>query len=278
MANVTAAEVNKLRQMTGAGMMDCKNALVETDGDFEKAIDYLRKKGQKVADKRADREATEGYVIAKTNSDNTRAAVVKLSCETDFVARNEEFVAFAHTITDLALSKGFKTLEELLAATIDGLSVQEQITNMIGKIGEKIEVAQYEMLEGAFTMAYNHHGNKLATTLLLSKAGAENLAEAAKDVAMQIAAMAPVAIDKDGVSQDIINREIEIGKDQARQEGKAEEMLERIATGKLNKFFKENTLINQEFIKDNKKTVGEYLRSFDKDLTVVAFRRVNLGS
>lgn len=277
MANITAADVNKLRQMTGAGMMDCKNALVETGGDFEQAIDYLRKKGQKVADKRADREATEGYVLAKVNPACNRAVVVKLSCETDFVARNEEFVSFAHKLVDLALASAYKNREELLSAVLDGRSIQENITEMIGKIGEKIEVAQYEMIDGPLAFAYNHHGNKLATILLLSKSGIDNIEEAGKDIAMQIAAMAPVAIDKDGVNQTIIAHEIEIGKEQARQEGKPEEMLEKIALGKLNKFFKENTLINQEFIKDSKKTVGQYLADFDKEVKILAFHRVLLG-
>ncbi len=277
MANITAADVNKLRKMTGAGMMDCKKALVETDGDFEKAIDYLRKKGQKVADKRADRDATEGYVLAKTDKAGKRAVIIKLSCETDFVARNTDFVAFAEKLVELSLQEGFKTANELLEAKLDTLSVSEQITEMVGKIGEKIEVSQYEMLDGELTFAYNHHGNKLASIVLFSKSGIENIDDAGKDICMQIAAMAPVAIDKDEVDQSIIDREIQIGMDQARQEGKPEEMLERIASGKLNKFFKENTLVNQEFIKDSKKTVAQYLSEFDKDIRIVAFRRVQLG-
>lgn len=277
MANITAADVNKLRQMTGAGMMDCKNALVETDGDFQKAIDFLRKKGQKVADKRADRAATEGYVFAKVNDAKTTAVVVKLSCETDFVARNDEFIAFATKLVDMSLTAGYKNTEELLAAPINGSTVQGHITELIGKIGEKIEVAQYEILNAAHTFAYNHHGNKLATILALNKSGIANIEDAGKDIAMQVAAMSPVAIDKDGVDQSIIEREIEIGKDQARQEGKPEEMLEKIAAGKLNKFFKENTLLNQEFIKDNKKTVSQYLAEFDKEVKILAFHRVQLG-
>jgi len=278
MANITAADVNKLRQMTGAGMMDCKNALVENNGDFDLAIESLRKKGQKLANKRADRDANEGIVIAKTNAAKTYGAVLMLNCETDFVGKNEDFVKFANSIMDLAIEKEPKTVEELKALDLNGQTVMESVTEMVGKTGEKMDIPHFEVVEAPEVFAYNHHGNRLGTILGLNKTGVADIETIGHEVAMQVAAMAPVAVDKDGVDQETIQKEIEIGKDLARQEGKPEEMLEKIALGKLNKFFKENTLLNQEFIKDNKTTVRDMLAKADKDLTVTAFRRLMLGA
>lgn len=272
---ITAAEVNKLRQMTGAGMMDCKNALVENDGDFDKAIDFLRKKGQKLASKRADRDANEGVVLAKTNDAKTFAAILMINCETDFVAKNEEFVSFCQSVLDLAVEKMAKTDEELKAYSINGVTVAELLTDQVGKIGEKIDLTHYSIIEGPMNFAYNHYGNRLATIVGFNKACDENIG---KDIAMQIASMAPVAIDKEAVSQEIIEKELEIYRELIRQEGKPENMVEQIAQGKLNKFFKESTLLNQDFIKDGKKSVGQYIKENDKDLTVTSFIRLMLGA
>ncbi|MBK6346676.1 MAG: elongation factor Ts [Bacteroidales bacterium] len=278
MANITAADVNKLRQMTGAGMMDCKNALQENDGDFEKAIDYLRKKGQKLATKRADKDANEGIVLARTNEAKDFAAVFMLNCETDFVAKNQEFVDFTNLIMAKAIEMKPKTSDEFKALDLNGRSVMDNITEMVGKTGEKMELAHFEVISAPRVFAYNHPGNRLATILGLNKAGVEGIDQAGHEVAMQIAAMAPVAVDKDDVPSDVIEREIEIGKEQARQEGKPEEMVEKIALGKLNKFYKESTLLNQEFVRDNKLSVREFLSKMDKDLTVTTFKRFMLGA
>lgn len=278
MANITAAEVNKLRQMTGAGMMDCKKALQENDGDFEKAIDHLRKKGQKLSAKRADKDANEGIVIAKTNDAKDYGVIFMLNCETDFVAKNQEFVDFTNLILDEAIAKRPANIDEFKALDLKGRTVEENITEMVGKTGEKMELAHFEVIQANSVFAYNHPGNRLATLLGLSLAGVEGLEQAGHEVAMQIAAMAPVAVDKDDVSKEVIEREIEIGKEQARLEGKPEEMLEKIALGKLNKFYKENTLLNQEFVRDNKMTVREYLQKLDKNLTVSGFKRFMLGA
>ncbi|NOU45735.1 MAG: elongation factor Ts [Bacteroidales bacterium] len=275
--NITASQVNELRKVTGAGMMDCKKALVESEGDMEKAIDYLRKKGQKVAANRADREATEGVVVSKTNADHTYAAVVKINCETDFVAKNADFVAYAHSVLDLAVTNKVADAETLLAMNLNGRTVAETITDQTGKIGEKIELGAFGKVESAVTSAYIHSGNRLATIVALSKAGVANVEQLGHEVAMQVAAMAPVALDEKDVPQDVIQREIEVGMEQARNEGKAEDMLEKIARGKLNKFYRESTLLNQDFIRENKKTVRQYLAEADKDLTVVDFKRVALG-
>lgn len=274
MANITAAEVNKLRKSTGAGMMDCKKALVEAEGDFDKAIEVLRKKGQKVAANRADRESTEGAVIAKVNDDSTRGVIVSLNCETDFVAKNESFIQLATDLADMALNTSSK--EELLAADYKGISVQDKLTEQTGVIGEKIEIGDYRSLEAPFVGSYIHAGNKIAVLTGLSKKvdGAE---EVAKDVSMQAAAMNPVALNEEGVDQTTIDKEIEIAKDQLREEGKPEEMLDNIAKGKIKRFFKDNTLVNQDFIKDNKMSVSAYVKTLDKDLEIVAFERVALG-
>ena len=276
MAKITAAEVNKLRKMTGAGMMDCKNALVEAEGDYDKAVDILRKKGQKVANKRADREANEGVVLAKTTEDNKFAAILKLSCETDFVAKNEEFIGFANNLMDIILAEKPKDVESLKNLKLNDRTVEENVTEMVGKTGEKMELAGYEYIESASVSAYNHMGNKLATVLGLNKEdGSEDIG---KQLAMQVAAMSPIAVDKGDVSQEVIDKEIEIGKEQARQEGKPEAILEKIAMGKLNKYFKENTLMNQDFVRDTKKTVAQYLKETDPELKVVGFKRLMLGA
>jgi elongation factor Ts len=273
MAKITAAEVNKLRKQTGAGMMDCKKALVEADGDFEKAIDILRKKGQKVAAKRADREATEGAVIAVTSADNTNGVVICVNCETDFVAKNEGFVQLAKDIAGVALNTMPADLEALKAAKFDDkLTVEEKLTEQTGVIGEKIDLSVYEKMEAPFIGSYIHMGNKIGTLVALN----EEAVEAAKNVAMQAAAMNPVALNRDSVSQDIIERELEVGREQARQEGKPEQMIDKIAQGKLNKFFKENTLVDQQFIKDGNMTVAKYLTSVKPGLEVTDFKRVSL--
>ncbi|GAB5538077.1 MAG: translation elongation factor Ts [Salibacteraceae bacterium] len=272
MGKISASEVNKLRQMTGSGMMDCKNALVEADGDFDKAIEILRKKGQKVAAKRGDREANEGLIVSKADASGKRGIITSLTCETDFVAKNDEFGQVADKIATIALESGVKSIDELKQQSFDGngMTIGDKVLEMVGKIGEKIDVSALDIIEADTVVAYNHPGNQVASLVGLS---VEGQSEVGRDVAMQIAAMAPVAIDKDGVSQDIIDKEIEIGKDLARQEGKPEEMLEKIAMGKLNKFFKESTLLNQAFIKENKKSVGQYLSEVDSNLTVTAFKR-----
>ncbi|MGE5424886.1 MAG: translation elongation factor Ts [Syntrophothermus sp.] len=274
MINITAADVNKLRQMTGAGMMDCKKALQETNGDFEQAIDYLRKKGQKVAAKRADRDANQGYVVAKTTADNSYGAIVMLNCETDFVGKTEEFIQFAKDILDLGIKNKPRNNEELTAMSLGNMTIAQKLDEMLGKTGEKITLAHYEFIEAPYVSAYNHHGNRLATIVGITKPATET----AHELAMQIAAMSPVAVDKEDVPQNVIDREIEIGKEQAREEGKPEDMLEKIATGKLTKFFKENTLLNQDFVKDTKKTVRQYLADQDKDLKVTGFKRLMLGA
>ncbi len=273
---ISAADVNKLRQVTGAGMMDCKKALTEAEGDFEKAIEILRKKGQKVAANRSDRSASEGYVLALTTADKKKAIITALNCETDFVAKNAEFIDFATKVANIALDSNVTSVEELGAQPIDGRSIIEHITDMIGKIGEKIEIGTFDIVNAEYVTAYNHPGNRVATIVGLNK----NVADAetiARDVAMQAAAMNPVAVDKEGVSQEIIEKEIEIAKDLLRQEGKPEDKIEMIAKGKLDKFFKDNTLLNQEFIKDGKLTVIQYLQKADKDLTVVDFKRYALS-
>ena len=272
---ITAADVNKLRNTTGAGMMDCKKALVEAEGDFEKAIDILRKKGQKVAANRSDREAKEGYVIAKITPDSKLAAVISLNCETDFVAKNADFVKLTEDILAIAINTKSTTKDSLEASSmVDGRTIAEHITEAVGRIGEKIEIGAYALLTAEKAFAYNHPGNRCATIVGFNKTIAD---EKGKDVSMQIAAMAPIAIDKDDVSAETLEREIEIAKDQTRAEGKPEEMVEKIALGKLNKFYKENTLNNQEFIKDAKKTVLQYIQEGDKEMKITAFKRVALS-
>ncbi len=272
---ITAQQVNELRKATGAGMMDCKKALQEAEGDMEKAIDILRKKGQKVAAKRADRTAGEGVVLAKVSDDGKFGAIVMINCETDFVAKNEDFINFVKSVLDAAVENKVKSADELKETKVNGTTVADLVTEKTGVIGEKIELGKYEVVEGESVYAYIHNGNRIASVVAFNKAG--DFEEAGKNIAMQIAAMDPVAIDKDDVPEDIKQREIEIGMEQARQEGKPEAMLEKIAMGKLNKFFKENTLLNQAYIKDGKTSVKDYLKSVDPELTVVAFKRVALA-
>ncbi len=274
--NISAADVKKLREMTGAGMMDCKKALTEAEGDFEKAIEILRKKGEKLSVKRADREATEGAVLALVSDDKSRGVIVKLSCETDFVAKNQDFVNLARSFAQLALDHFPATREELLGLKFNDVTVDEKVKEQVGVIGEKIELAAYERLEAPLVAPYIHMGNKAAVLVGLNKSN-DDYYEAGRDVAMQVAAMRPIAVDKAGVDPSVVEKEIEIGKEQARQEGKPEAILEKIAMGKLNKFFKESTLLNQDFVKENKKTVSQFLHGIDKELTVTDFKHVELG-
>ncbi|MBK9722814.1 MAG: elongation factor Ts [Saprospiraceae bacterium] len=274
---LSAADVKNLREATGAGMMDCKAALTEAEGDFEKAIEVLRKKGQKLSVKRADREAKEGTVIAKVNDSKTKGIVVKLSSETDFVSKNEDFINTTKKIADIALATFPENLDALLNQTFDGnTSVGEKVTDMVAAIGEKIELSNYEKLEAPQVESYIHMGNKAGVLVGLNKAS-DTYTDAGRDVAMQVAAMKPVALDKSDVDPSIIEKEIEIGKEQARAEGKPEAMLEKIALGKLEKFYKENTLLHQQFVKDGGQTISSYLKSIDKDLTVIGFKHVKLG-
>jgi elongation factor Ts len=274
MSKISAADVNQLRKTTGAGMMDCKKALVEAEGDFDKAIEILRKKGQKVAANRADRESTEGAAIALVNDAKNKAVAITLNCETDFVAKNDSFVELANEIAAIALNTNSK--EELLSSSISDLTVADKLIEQTGVIGEKLEIGSFETLEAPFIGSYIHAGNKIATIVGLS-ASVDGSEEAAKNVAMQAAAMNPVALDEAGVDQATIDKEIEIAKDQLRQEGKPEEMLDKIAKGKLGRFFKDNTLVNQDFIKNNKQSVAAYVKSVDASLTVTGFKRVALG-
>ncbi|MDR1345200.1 MAG: translation elongation factor Ts [Bacteroidales bacterium] len=272
---ITAADVNKLRQETGAGMMDCKNALVEANGDFEMAIDILRKKGQKVAAKRADRSSNEGRTVAKTTADHKFGAVVVVSCETDFVGKNADFVAFADSIIDAAVVNRVADREQLLNMTIEGRTVSELLLDMTGKTGEKVEIPAYQVIEAATVASYNHNGNRLAT---IAGFNLPDMDSVGHDVAMQVAAMNPVAVNAADVPQATIDHELELAREITRQEGKPENMVEQIAQGKLNRFFKENILLKQEFIKDGKKTVEDYLKTADKELTCTGFFRLQLGA
>lgn len=272
---ITASQVNELRKKTGAGMMDCKKALVEADGDMEQAIDVLRKKGQKVAAKRGDNEAKEGVIFAQEAGN--KGFILQLNCETDFVAKNEDFRKFVQSLLDVAVSNDLSSLEELKAAKYDDkLTVEEKITEQVGVIGEKLDLSNYTKVEASAVVAYNHPGNQLATLVALNSAS-DAAVDAGKQVAMQVAAMNPLALNKDGIDQDTINREIEIGKELAIQEGKPAEMAEKIAQGRLGKFFKENTLLSQPFVRDNKLTVEQFLSSAEKGLTVTEFKRFSLS-
>jgi elongation factor Ts len=274
MANITAADVNKLRQTTGAGMMDCKQALTESNGDFEKAIEFLRKKGQKVAANRADRASSEGAAISKVNADRTAGVSIVLACETDFVGKNENFISLANKIAEIALN--CETKEELFNAKIDGITVADKLIEQTGVIGEKIEIPSFQKVKAPYVSSYIHAGNKIATLVGLS-ANVNGSDEVGKDVAMQVAAMNPLALNEAGVDAATIAKEIEIAKEQLRNEGKAEAMLDKIAEGKLSRFFKENTLVNQEFIKDNKMSVAQYVKTLGKDVEITDFKRVALG-
>ena len=273
MSKISAADVNKLRKATGAGMMDCKKALVEAEGDFDSAVEILRKKGQKVAANRADRESSEGAVIARVNDEATVGVIVSVNCETDFVAKNESYLSLTNQLADVAL--GHDNLDSFLAADFNGMSVADKLTEQTGVIGEKIEIGGFERLEGAFVGSYIHAGNKIATLTSLS-AGVDGAAEAAKNVAMQAAAMNPIALNEEGVDAATVEKEIEIAKDQLRQEGKPEAMLDNIAIGKLKRFFKDNTLVNQAYIKDANQCVSDYVKSVDAGLSVTGFKRLAL--
>jgi len=275
MAAISAADVAKLRRVTLAGMMDCKKALEESEGNFEKAIEIIRKKGQAVANKRADKEASEGVVLSKVSSNGKIGTMIVLNSETDFVAKNADFLALANKILDVALAKNPANLEELKSLPMDGGKVGDKVVEYVGIIGEKLDLSYFEKIEATHVQAYIHPGNRLATLVGFTKSGVD--VQVYKDVAMQIAAMNPVAVDKDFVSETVIAQEIEIGKEQARRDGKPEEMLEKIAQGKLNKFFKESTLLNQDFVKDNKMTIRQYLQAVDKDLSVTGFKRFTLN-
>ena len=274
---ITAKEVNELRKMTGAGMMDCKKALVEADGDQEKAIDILRTKGQKVSASRADRDATEGVVFIKTSDDATESALIALACETDFVAKNDEFQILGQKIVDLAFEQNPASIEELMGLSLDTLTVAEKLTELIGKIGEKLEVAYYERMSGEVVVPYIHAGSKLGVLVSLTNANGTDVNAAGKDVAMQIAAMRPLAVSKDSVDQTTIDHELAIGREQAIAEGKPENLVDRIAEGKLNKFFAENTLLAQKFVKDNSMTIEQYLNGVHNGLTVTEFKRIAIG-
>ena len=273
--SIKAADVAKLRKAMGAGMLDCKNALVEAEGDFDKAVEIIRKKGMAIASKRADREASEGVVLAKVSENGKLGALISLNCETDFVAKNENFVAFAGKILDIAIANNPADLEALKALDLEGRKIEEHVTEQSGVIGEKIDLSYFGKIEAEAAIAYIHAGNKLATLIGFNK-GID--AQMGRDVAMQAAAMAPIAVDKDGVAEDVVAKELEIGKEKARLEGKPEQMLEKIAQGRLGKFFKESTLLNQDFVKDNKMSVKQYLATADKDLTATAMMRFTLNA
>ena len=270
---ITAADINKLRQQTGAGMMDCRKALTESNGDFEAAIDYLRKKGQKVAALRGDREAKEGVIIAKTTSDNKRGFIINVSCETDFVSKNAEYIAFAQSIMDAAIANNVNNVEELQKIKVGNETIADKLNEQVAKIGEKISVSKFEKIEAPYVAAYIHGSYRMGVLVGLNKVNEE----VGKDVAMQIAAMNPIAIDQSGVSAETIARERNIAIEQVKAEGKPAEMAEKIATGKINKFFKESTLLAQAFVKDGNKSVDDYLKSTDADLKVIDFKRVALG-
>lgn len=269
---ITAADINKLRQSTGAGMLDCRKALTESNGDFEAAIDWLRKQGQKVAAKRSDREAKEGVVLAKTSADNATGMIVCISCETDFVSKNADFVAFAQSIADAAIENNVKTVEELNEVSVNGAKVSELINDKLAAIGEKIAV-KFERIDAPFVASYIHGANRMGVLVGFSK----EAGEAGRDVAMQIAAMNPLAVDESSIAPETVAREREIAIEQIKAEGKPAEMAEKIAVGKVNKFFKENTLLAQAFVKDNAKSVSDYLKSVDADLKVIEFKRVAVG-
>jgi len=271
--SITAADINKLRQQTGAGMMDCRKALTESNGDFEAAIDYLRKKGQKVAALRGDREAKEGVIIAKTSADNKTGFIINVSCETDFVSKNAEYVAFAQSIMEAAIANNVKSIDELNSVKVGDDTVADKMNEQVAKIGEKISVSKFERIEAEYVVAYIHGAYRMGVLVGFNK----KAGEAGKDIAMQIAAMNPIAIDQNSVPEETIAREKNIAIEQVKAEGKPAEMAERIALGKINKFFKESTLLGQPFVKDSNKSVSDYLKSIDTDLKVVAFKRIALG-
>ena len=277
MSAITAADINKLRQATGAGMMDCRKALTETNGDFEGAIDWLRKQGQKVAAKRSDREAKEGVIIAKTSADNKTGFVVCISCETDFVSKNADFVAFAQSIADAAVANNVKSAEELNEVSVNGSKVADLINDKLASIGEKIGIAKFERVDAPFVASYIHGAYRMGVLVALTAANAE----LGKDLAMQIAAMNPVAVDPESVPAETVEREraiiIDTMKADPKMAGKPEDMIAKIAEGKIGAFFKEQTLLAQAFVKDGSKSVGEYIKSVDGAIKVTEFKRVALG-
>ena len=273
MGKITASEVNNLRKISGAGIMDCKNALVEANGDTEIAIEILRKKGQKVAAKRADRDSSEGAAIAKVSDDSTNGIIISLNCETDFVAKNESFISLANELAELALNHN--SIDEFLNSSIDSMTISDKLIQQTGVIGEKLVIGSFEKISASYVGKYIHTGNKIATIIGFSSS-VQGIEEASKNVAMQVAAMNPIALDENGIDQKTIDKEIEIAKDQLRQEGKPEAMLENITKGKLKRFFKDNTLVNQDYIKDNKQSVSSYVKSINSDLTITDFKRVSL--
>lgn len=274
---ITAAEVNKLRQQTGAGMMDCKKALEETQGDFDGAVDLLRKKGQKVSELRAGRAAKEGKVVARISADGKTGIAVSLNSETDFVAKNEDFISYADKFADLALSSGVDSLEALLATPFEGVTVADKVNDLVAKINEKIEISTFVKVQAETVVVYNHSNGKVSVVLGLNQPATDAIAQVGKDLAMQVAALAPVAVDSSEVAQEVIDRELAIAKEQTLAEGKPADMVEKIAQGRVQKVLKEITLINQPFVKDGSKTVADVLKSVDKDLKVVAFKRVSVA-
>lgn len=276
MTNIKASDVSKLRKITGAGMMDCKDALKKADGDFDRAKDIIREKGLAIANKRADREASEGASLAKTNDNNTEGVLISLNCETDFVAKNEDYLKLANKILDIALEKLPETLEELKKIEIDGTSIEDIVAERSGVTGEKIELGYYDKVKAEYVSPYIHMGNKLATIVGFNQVVDPTVG---LNIAMQITAMNPVAIDKDSVPQNIIDEELKVGREQAKNEGKPDNLLDKIAEGKLQKFFKENTLLNQQFVvSEEKQTVQQYLQSINKDLKIVDFKRFGLAN
>ena len=273
---VSASDVNKLRQHTGAGMMDCKKALEESNGDFDEAVSYLRKKGAKVSAKRADKEANEGRVEAVTNEDQTAGVILAANCETDFVAKNEDFTQFVQQAAKAALEQKPADKEALQSATVDGTSISTMLEDQMAKIGEKITISTYHLLEGQYVVGYNHFGNQIGVLVAFNKSG-DHVQQPAQDIAMQIAAMGAMAVNRDGIPEEAVNQELEVAKEQIRQEGKPDHLVDKIAQGKLNKFYKENTLLEQEFVKDSNKTVKEFLAEVDSELQVIDFRRVAIG-
>ncbi|MBE9469269.1 MAG: elongation factor Ts [Bacteroidetes bacterium] len=270
---IKAVDVAKLRKATGAGMMDCKKALQEVNGDFDKAVEIIREKGKAIANNRADRDATEGTVLATTEGKN--GVILVLNCETDFVAKNENYVAFVKSILDVAIKETPEDLNALKELKLDAKTIEDSVVEQIGIIGEKLELSYYDKISAEHTVAYIHPGNRLATLVGFNQANVDG--QVAKDVAMQVAAMDPIAIDKDNVSKETVDEELKIAREKARLEGKPEEMLDKIAMGRLGKFFKESTLLNQAFIKDSKKSVKQYLQESNKDLTVTVFKRFTLN-
>jgi elongation factor Ts len=272
---IKAADVSKLRKMTGAGMMDCKKALTETDGDFDAAVEYIRKKGQAMASKRADRETTEGATLAKVTADGSKGAVIILKCETDFVGKNESFVALADSILETALNSDATSVDAILELELNGVAIKDVIIEQIGVIGEKIEIAEYSVIAAETVVPYIHPGNQLSVIVGFNQTDFDT--QAGKDVAMQVAAMAPISVDKESVPAEVVESELRIGREKAKEEGKPEAMLDKIAQGRLSKFYKESTLLEQAFVKDNKMSIKQYLNQTSNGLTVTEFKRFSLS-